>query len=1142
MGTRPVLYYHRRYISTHLVYFFSSNSSFCFLCYLDTIGLFSPSNLPVRINRHSGFTQRSPRQRFCYVFPIHHDCALHSMNICYTHSIGIVCIMSDDVCDLPPPLLLLLLLATTPPPPPPCSIRSIPPTFSTTILTIPNVLLRATPCNSILPCFTTTTISRRPLTTTPTRFWVTISPSLSSRRLPRIRLHRLTTPRTLRTISTAPPWDPLPTTIPRPDADRRLPNAAWRRTTILLRILLPGISIRSSSRSNIIRSSRIRTPRILPRRAAAAAATIHRTRRPPLRRPRPPLCEHPREDHKHLLLLPNHSKSTIIPQRAGSHQQQPPSARPESGHDNNTPPPPPHYRYAPSPYQQYYPPPPYGAYHGYPPPPPPPPPGDETRRSSGDRHTITWGPSTQHLSSAASLEDAPLLALPSSSKDDEEDLSPPSPPQVFRASPSPPHSFAGLIDAASAGMGEFSPMGPTFASLETGAATVHPQQQPAHKLRLSGSSSSEGNDDFARTAFGEDFGIPPASRTTTTSSGATMPVVQPRNLWLEAPSSRGAQQHQQAPPTDMGGGEASNVRRLTIMGGPGSTVGLEGINSMMRESSSSSAAATTLAERIANNKKKKQAARKRKKKEPKPSKQEARKRPAESEGKLSSSSKPPPSQFLQEQAYQQQQSMMARQEQQQQQQQQHGHYHPSLSYPPPGFGDPSSPYQQYPYPSPHQQPYGRPTDSAERRPKLPPTFEPPRSSSTPKQPPPTTFRAHPSSSSSSRTATPQFPPSSFRTGTAATPNYLMLGSSGSHQPHSGGSSATPQMARGDDRPLSSGPRYAPPSSPSGRRLRPLRLPRKGKGEHVPSSALKVAPTPTPTAPPVWMRGKEFPAAQDESEESKRPKCNCKKSKCLKMYCECFSNKLFCEGCNCSDCNNNERFAAVRDKALNDAISKNKAIFEQRSAGQTAGCRCKRSECLKKYCEVTASRIVTVLIILCRKHASHLRVLFSFLCAVLSSWCYLQHQVQVCVLQQSRRFAEVDRQASQDERHQGRRVRHEDLSRVVGAAEDSETKCPNAASSSPRPNGISRGSDADWDAVACSFDAGRNGLTGSVNAEWNASTPPPSYGSRWTASALERHDASSVSNATAVGWTTNDGTNGIFANGSSTTNATRFCWL
>ena len=27
-------------------------------------------------------------------------------------------------------------------------------------------------------------------------------------------------------------------------------------------------------------------------------------------------------------------------------------------------------------------------------------------------------------------------------------------------------------------------------------------------------------------------------------------------------------------------------------------------------------------------------------------------------------------------------------------------------------------------------------------------------------------------------------------------------------------------------------------------------------------------------------------------------CNCKKSKCLKLYCECFAAENFCQSCNC----------------------------------------------------------------------------------------------------------------------------------------------------------------------------------------------------------------------------------------------------
>ena len=33
------------------------------------------------------------------------------------------------------------------------------------------------------------------------------------------------------------------------------------------------------------------------------------------------------------------------------------------------------------------------------------------------------------------------------------------------------------------------------------------------------------------------------------------------------------------------------------------------------------------------------------------------------------------------------------------------------------------------------------------------------------------------------------------------------------------------------------------------------------------------------------------------------KCNCKKSKCLKLYCECFAAGAFCDQCSCQNCQN-----------------------------------------------------------------------------------------------------------------------------------------------------------------------------------------------------------------------------------------------
>jgi deoxyadenosine/deoxycytidine kinase len=40
-------------------------------------------------------------------------------------------------------------------------------------------------------------------------------------------------------------------------------------------------------------------------------------------------------------------------------------------------------------------------------------------------------------------------------------------------------------------------------------------------------------------------------------------------------------------------------------------------------------------------------------------------------------------------------------------------------------------------------------------------------------------------------------------------------------------------------------------------------------------------------------------------------CNCKKSRCLKLYCECFNNGEYCKNCNCVDCHNLSSFEIER---------------------------------------------------------------------------------------------------------------------------------------------------------------------------------------------------------------------------------------
>lgn len=83
------------------------------------------------------------------------------------------------------------------------------------------------------------------------------------------------------------------------------------------------------------------------------------------------------------------------------------------------------------------------------------------------------------------------------------------------------------------------------------------------------------------------------------------------------------------------------------------------------------------------------------------------------------------------------------------------------------------------------------------------------------------------------------------------------------------------------------------------------------------------------------------------------KCNCKKSKCLKLYCECFANLRYCVGCNCHDCNNTIDHEATREEAIKVTKERNSTAFVIKvnaSKSHTTGCHCKNSLCLKKYCE------------------------------------------------------------------------------------------------------------------------------------------------------------------------------------------------
>ena len=92
-------------------------------------------------------------------------------------------------------------------------------------------------------------------------------------------------------------------------------------------------------------------------------------------------------------------------------------------------------------------------------------------------------------------------------------------------------------------------------------------------------------------------------------------------------------------------------------------------------------------------------------------------------------------------------------------------------------------------------------------------------------------------------------------------------------------------------------------------------------------------------------------------------CSCKKSKCLKLYCECFRSNGFCgAGCSCQDCYNQEQFTDIRDQFYVEQLQRNpssfssKIVFSQTKTIYARGCNCKKTECMKNYCECFAAKV------------------------------------------------------------------------------------------------------------------------------------------------------------------------------------------
>ena len=66
-------------------------------------------------------------------------------------------------------------------------------------------------------------------------------------------------------------------------------------------------------------------------------------------------------------------------------------------------------------------------------------------------------------------------------------------------------------------------------------------------------------------------------------------------------------------------------------------------------------------------------------------------------------------------------------------------------------------------------------------------------------------------------------------------------------------------------------------------------------------------------------------------------CYCTKTRCIKKYCECYSNNRYCKNCHCVNC-------------LNKFIHKSNEPPKENVESNEVFCTCTKSNCNKKYCE------------------------------------------------------------------------------------------------------------------------------------------------------------------------------------------------
>lgn len=108
-------------------------------------------------------------------------------------------------------------------------------------------------------------------------------------------------------------------------------------------------------------------------------------------------------------------------------------------------------------------------------------------------------------------------------------------------------------------------------------------------------------------------------------------------------------------------------------------------------------------------------------------------------------------------------------------------------------------------------------------------------------------------------------------------------------------------------------------------------------------------------------------SKKRSEIKQKYSCNCKRSKCLKLYCDCFANGELCIDCNCQGCSNVVGNDVEIRKAFIEVKDKNPVAIKLNISDEvtTLGCNCTKSNCSKKYCECFKAKLACTETCRCR---------------------------------------------------------------------------------------------------------------------------------------------------------------------------------